>query len=102
MFIGAHKRADRYSSWPQVAFQIEQRAEQGLPPKSKSFAGVIEDYIRYRERDHRRGKTSAGMLRQIIRVSKFWREYAGELAVEAIDDSLPTNSLHGAVGRAFG
>ena len=55
MFIGAHKRADRYSSWPQVAFQIEQWAEQDLPPKSKSFAAVIEDYIRYRERDHRRG-----------------------------------------------
>ena len=28
------------------------------------------------------------MLRQIIRVSKFWREYAGELAVEAIDDKV--------------
>ena len=69
-----------------LLFQIEQRAEQGLPPKSKSFATVIDGYIRYRERDHRHGKTSAGMLRQIIRVSKFWREYAGELAVEAIDD----------------
>ncbi len=28
------------------------------------------------------------MLRQIIRVSKFWREYAGHLAVEAIDDKV--------------
>ena len=71
-----------------LLFQIEQRAEQGLPPKSKLFAAVIDDYIRYRERDHRHGKTSAGMLRQIIRVSKFWREYAGELAVEAIDDKV--------------
>ena len=32
------------------------------------------------------------MLRQIVRVSKFWREYAGQLAVEAIDESLLTNS----------
>jgi integrase len=71
-----------------LLFQLEQRADQGLPPKSKSFATVIDDYIRYRERDHRHGKTSAGMLRQIIRVSKFWREYAGELAVEAIDDKV--------------
>ena len=71
-----------------LLFQIEQRAEQGLPPKSKLFSAVIDDYIRYRERDHRHGKTSAGMLRQIIRVSKFWREYAGELAVEAIDDKV--------------
>ena len=71
-----------------LLFQLEQRAEQGLPPKSKLFAAVIDDYIAYRERDHRHGKTSAGMLRQIIRVSKFWREYAGELAVEAIDDKV--------------
>ena len=71
-----------------LLFQIEQRADQGLPPKSKLFAAVIDDYIRYRERDHRHGGTSAGMLRQIIRVSKFWREYAGELAVEAIDDKV--------------
>jgi hypothetical protein len=28
------------------------------------------------------------MLRQVIRVSKFWREYAGHLAVEAIDDKV--------------
>ena len=71
-----------------LLFQLEQRADQGLPPKSKLFAAVIEDYIRYRERDHRHGKTSAGMLRQIIRVSKFWREYAGHLAVEEIDDKV--------------
>jgi len=71
-----------------LLFQLEQRTEQGLPPKSKLFSTVIGDYIRYRERDHRHGKTSTGMLRQIIRVSKFWREYAGELAVEAIDDKV--------------
>src|SRR4051812_18158724 len=68
-----------------LLFQFEQRVDQGLPLKSRLFAAVIDDYIRYRERDHRHGKTSAGMLRQIIRVSKFWREYAGELAVEKID-----------------
>jgi hypothetical protein len=71
-----------------LLFQLEQRAEEGLPPKSKLFAAVINDYIAYRERDHRHGKTSAGMLRQIIRVSNFWREYAGQLAVEAIDDKV--------------
>jgi hypothetical protein len=29
-------------------------------------AAIIDDYIRYRERDHRHGGTSAGMLRQIL------------------------------------
>src|SRR4051812_9341988 len=71
-----------------LLFQLEQRADQGLPPKSKLFAAVLDDYIRFRERDHRHGRTSAGMLRQIIRVSKFWREYAGVLPVEAIDDKV--------------
>jgi hypothetical protein len=71
-----------------LLFHLEQRTEQGRPPKSKLFATVIEDYIRYRERDHRHGSTSAGMLRQIVRVWKFWREYAGRLAVEAIDDKV--------------
>ena len=33
-----------------LPFQIEQRDEQGLPPKSKKFQKVIDDYIRYRER----------------------------------------------------
>jgi hypothetical protein len=58
-----------------LLFQLEHRVDQGLPPKSKLFAAIIDDYIRYRERDHRHGGTSAGMLRQIIRVSKFWREF---------------------------
>src|SRR5712671_241266 len=71
-----------------LLFQLEQRTEQGLPPKSKLFAAVIDDYIRYRDRDHQHGKTSAGMLRQIIRVSKFWREYAGGTPVEMIDDKV--------------
>ncbi len=71
-----------------LLFQLEHRAEQGLPPKSKLFAAVIDDYIRFRERDHSHGKTSAGMLRQIVRVSMFWREYAGQLAVEDIDDKV--------------
>jgi integrase len=60
-----------------LLFQLEQRSDQGLPLKSKLFAAVIDDYIRFRERDHQHGRTSAGMLRQIIRVSKFWRAYAG-------------------------
>jgi integrase len=73
-----------------LLFQIEQRAEQGLPAKSKSFSAVIDDYVRHRERDHQHGRTSAGMLRQIIRVSKFWREYAGNR--EAARDHEPVRS----------
>jgi hypothetical protein len=56
-----------------LLFQLEQRAEQGLPLKSELFSAVIDDSIAYRERDHRHGKTSAGILRQIIRSQRDWR-----------------------------
>jgi hypothetical protein len=69
-------------------YQTEERVEIGLPPKSKLFSAVIDDYGRYREWDHHHGRTSAGMLRQIIRAAKFWREFAGALPVEAIDDKV--------------
>jgi integrase len=71
-----------------LLFQLEHRADAGLPPKSKLFSAVIDDYVRFRERDHKQGRTSDGMLRQIIRVAKFWREYAGAIPIEAIDDKV--------------
>lgn len=64
-------------------FQLEDRAEQGLAVTSKTFSAVIDEYVRYRERDHRHGKTSAAMLRQIKRVVKFWRAYTGKKPIEA-------------------
>ena len=36
-----------------LLFQIEQRAKHDFPLKSKLFSTVIDDYIAYRERDHR-------------------------------------------------
>ena len=39
-----------------LLFQIEHRADGGLPAKSKSFGAVIDDYVRFRERDHQHGK----------------------------------------------
>ena len=71
-----------------LLFELEQRTEHGFPLKSKLFSTVIDDYIAYREGDHGHGRTSEGMLRQIIRVSKFWRVYAGDLPVEAINDKV--------------
>jgi hypothetical protein len=42
-----------------LLFQLEQRAEQGLPPKSKLFSTVIDDYIAFRKRDHDRFSSTA-------------------------------------------
>ena len=71
-----------------LLFQIEQRAKHDFPLKSKLFSTVIDDYIAYRVRDHAHGRTSEGMLKQIIRVAKFWRVYASGLSIEAIDDKV--------------
>src|SRR5713101_4614887 len=62
----------------------EHKIEEGLPVQSRSFSIVIDEFVAHRERDHNLGKaakrgssikhTSASMLRQIKRVSKFWHE----------------------------
>jgi integrase len=43
-----------------LLYQVEERVEIGLPPKSKLFSAIIDDYVRYRERDHVHGRTSEG------------------------------------------
>jgi len=71
-----------------LLYQVEERVEIGLPLKSKLFSAVIDDYVQFRERDHHHGKTSEGMLRQIVRVVKFWRAYAGAIPIESVDDKV--------------
>ena len=69
-------------------YKIEDRAEQGLPVQSKTFAAVIAEYVAYREKDNKQGRTSDQMLRQIKRVVKFWLAYAGKKPIELVDDKL--------------
>jgi integrase len=80
-------------------FELEFRKEQNLPLQTKRLNDVIDEYIKLRQTQHDRGgykrgksqrgqHTSAHMLRQIKRVSKFWREYAGKLAVDRIDNAV--------------
>ena len=78
--------------------QTEYKLDEGLPVQSRSFSDVIDEYITERENDNKIGKdakrgssikhTGDSMLRQIKRVSKFWKEYAGKRAVDAIDDRV--------------
>lgn len=83
-------------------YEIEIKREQNLPLQQKTFAAVIDEYEALRERDYERNKlskinsssrqtTSIYMLRQIKRVSKFWREYCGKTAVDRIDNALLQN-----------
>jgi integrase len=63
---------------------IEFRQQLGLPPGTRSFNRVIDEYVALRERQYAQGRTSIYMLRQIRRVVKFWREYAGDQSIETI------------------
>lgn len=65
---------------------LKAQHSQGIPVRSTSLNTVIDAYIAYREKSHAQGHTSAGMLRQVKRVSKFWREYAGSKPIQGIGD----------------
>jgi site-specific recombinase XerD len=79
-------------------YELEFRKEQNLPLQDKPFGEVIDEYVRLREAQYNRGtyghknktnqeQTSIHMLRQIKRVSKFWREFGGQKAVASIDNA---------------
>ena len=67
-------------------FEVQFKAKYGLPVRSTKFEMAIEGYLAFREQSHKHGKTSLAMMRQIRRVSRFWREYAGQLQVGNISD----------------
>ena len=59
----------------------------GLPIKLRTLNSVIDEYVAMRTKQHEQGRTSEHMLRQINRVVKFWREYAGGKQVSQIGDA---------------
>jgi integrase len=77
-------------------YRIELQVEQGLPVQRRTFAAVMDEYEAARDRENRMarqaGKPGEGCsdanLRQIRRVAKFLREYAGNRSIEAVDDRV--------------
>ena len=92
------KKADAQRDALKLLHQTEFKLAEGLPVITRSFNSVIDEYVAYRQHDHKQGQlvgrpsttqhTSTAMLRQIMRVSKFWREFAGSKAIDAVDDKL--------------
>lgn len=76
------KRAAR-----KLLFEAETKESRGLPLTSKSMSTVIDGYVAFRERQVERGQTSKGMLRQVKRISRFWKEFIGRKAVEDVTES---------------
>ena len=65
--------------------QFIAKQELGLPLTSKSVNEVLDEYEAFRTRQCEQGVTSAGMLRQVIRVLRFWREFAGKRQIIQLD-----------------
>jgi integrase len=63
------------------------RQQLGLPTTLRTMNSVIDEYVALREKQHKQGRTSAHMLRQIHRVVQFWRQYAGKRQITQIGDS---------------
>ena len=89
------KQSEARAAGLRLLHETQFKQAQGLPVASRSLNAVIDEYVAWRERDHEIGRqvpnsstkhTSAAMLRQVQRVVKFWREYAGNRAIEALDD----------------
>jgi integrase len=81
----------------QLFHETQFKLKSGLPTHQRSVNAVIDEYVAWRQRDHAQGKaaghsntkfTSDHMLRQVTRVVKFWRAYAGKRAIEVMDDKM--------------
>lgn len=83
---GDHATALRAAQ--KLAHKFEFSTELGLPISERKFVDVIDEYVDYRQRENRHGRTSDGMLRQIERVARFWRAYAGKRLIAEIDDKV--------------
>ena len=85
--LGTRQLDEAISKGWKVHHSHQTRQEEGLPITAKSFAAVIDEYVAFREKSAAQGKTKPGMLRQIKRVVKFWKAYAGKKPIHAIGDA---------------
>lgn len=77
--------------WHDTRYELSK----GLPVRKRTLNALLDEYVEYRELDHKLGKgarsgtsvkyTSEGMLRQVKRVQHFWRDYAGKRLIDSID-----------------
>jgi integrase len=83
----------------QFYYEIEFRKSEQLPIRQKTFGQVIDEYIELRQQQYDRSQrvainrshkseTSIWMLRQIKRVSMFWKEYCGKKPIDRVDNAV--------------
>lgn len=69
-------------------FDLLNKKDRGLPVTSVRFTEAIDEYVACREQQTIHGKTKLGMLRQVKRIAKFWREYAGFKLIEEVNNKI--------------
>ena len=95
--------------WNDTRYELKK----GLPVRKRTLNAVLDEYIRFRERDNEQGKQARSLatkyttddnLRQMQRVQHFWREYAGNRAVDSVDKKVLTDcqrrSKNASAGRS--
>lgn len=79
--------------WNDTRYELKK----GLPVRKRTLNAVLDEYIRFRERDNEQGKqarsvavkyTTDDNLRQMKRVQHFWREYAGNKPIDSVDKKV--------------
>ncbi len=70
-----------------LCYEMEFKAEHGIPIDAKPFADVVREYVALRQKEHEQGHTSAHSMRQIKRVSQFWVAYAGTKLITSIGNN---------------
>lgn len=70
-----------------LCYEMEFKAQHGIPVDAKSFGEVIAEYVAFRRKQHEQGHTSDHSMRQIERVAQFWVAYAGNKLVTSIGNN---------------
>ncbi|WP_421696173.1 tyrosine-type recombinase/integrase [Aestuariivirga sp.] len=67
-----------------LSYELEFKAQHGIPIDARTFGAVTEEYIAFRQKQHEQGHTSAHSMRQIERVARFWIAYAGNRPITSV------------------
>lgn len=70
-----------------LCYEMEFKAEHGIPVDAKAFGAVVDEYVAFRKKQHEQGHTSKHSMRQIERVAQFWVAYAGSKLVTSIGNN---------------
>ena len=93
--LGTKEHSQAVQKAKELFYVTKYKLENDQPVRGRSFTKVLDEYLRVRQKQYDRykgekttdsfeQKTTYHNLRLMKRISKFWREYCGNLAVENV------------------